>query len=1152
MKLAFNLKFDELYSHEGLVKLDQAFIAELAIANAEVHNRLVAARLNPEEISKKNESDLLVDAAPYLEDFIAKLFGIEEEARKLRAQHDELANIYTAKRLFVQRRATKLHKPEDAVKFDGRKLRTELEGHFGQEFSEEIYSHHVTKWLELSDEIKLESAAKYAAWAVYSEEGKKHHRTGVLFKNPRKLDFYNLVPFETEIVDGVSVKKLPHHHLRPREGFGLTDHGPSLKSALDEANYCIWCHNQSKDSCSKGFKEKDGNYRKNAANVTLAGCPLEEKISEMNALKAKGFSIGALSVVIVDNPMCAGTGHRICNDCMKSCIYQKQDPVNIPAAETRVLSDVLNLPYGFEIYSLLTRWNPLHLSRPVPRRETGYKVLVAGLGPAGFTLAHHLLNDGHTVVGIDGLKIEPMPSEISGVTPFGRKVPFKPIKDVNELFEKLDERVLAGFGGVAEYGITVRWNKNYLKLIRLLLERRQNFAVFGGVRFGGTVTYETAFQMGFDHIALSMGAGKPTVISMPNAVARGVRAASDFLMALQLTGAAKKDSIANLQVRLPVVVIGGGLTAIDTATESLAYYPVQVEKFLLRYEALVKERGKEGVEKKWSEEDRTIAKEFISHAREIREERKKASPNILSLINKWGGVKIAYRQRVFDSPSFRLNHEEVEKAMEEGITFAENVTPTGIKMDNFGSVKGLRVQSTRESANGEIEVTEEILPAKTVFIAAGTSPNTVVAREDPKHFMLDGKYFQAINENGESVKPQGVAKPDHPYVLMSIDGDKVVSFFGDLHPSYAGNVVKAMGSAKQGYPVVSRILQKSPPHDKSNAKEFLARMADLFIARVHAVNRLTPNIIEVVARAPLAAQQFQPGQFYRLQNFETNALKTNDTTLAMEGMAMTGAWTDKKNGLISTIILEMGGSSDLVRYLQKDEPIILMGPTGTPTEIPENETVMLIGGGLGNAVLFSIGKAMKENGCKVLYIAGYRKVVDRYKIKEIEEASDVIIWCCDDAEIKPEREVDKSFHGNIVQALAAYGSGKLGAQSIKLQDVDRIIAIGSDRMMAAVAASRHNILKNYLKPGHIAIGSINSPMQCMMKEICAQCLQKHVDPVTGERKYIYSCFNQDQLLDHVSFTHLNSRLKQNSLQEKLTAQWIDRSLKLLHMRVDAA
>ena len=65
--------------------------------------------------------------------------------------------------------------------------------------------------------------------------------------------------------------------------------------------------------------------------------------------------------------MVAATGHRICNDCMKSCIYQKQEPVNIPQAETRTLKDVLELPWGFEIYSLLTRWNPLNLRRRIRR-----------------------------------------------------------------------------------------------------------------------------------------------------------------------------------------------------------------------------------------------------------------------------------------------------------------------------------------------------------------------------------------------------------------------------------------------------------------------------------------------------------------------------------------------------------------------------------------------------------------------------------------------------------------------------------------------------------------------------------------------------------------------------------------------------------------
>ena len=122
--------------------------------------------------------------------------------------------------------------------------------------------------------------------------------------------------------------------------------------------------------------------------------------------------------------------------------------------------------------------------------------------------------------------------------------------------------------------------------------------------------------------------------------------------------------------------------------------------------------------------------------------------------------------------------------------------------------------------------------------------------------------------------------------------------------------------------------------------------------------------------------------------------------------------------------------------------------------------------------------------------------------------------------------------------MDAYASGRLGAQTLRLQDADRIIAIGSDRMMAAVARARHDVLAPYLKAQHLAIGSINSPMQCMMKEICAQCLQPHVDPATGKTTWVFSCFNQDQPLDLVDFGTLNERLKQNSLSEKLTAQWI--------------
>jgi NADPH-dependent glutamate synthase beta subunit-like oxidoreductase/NAD(P)H-flavin reductase len=1152
LRLGFGAEFQDLYDTAGLARLDGAFLEMLERTAPQLAERLVAARNQPESLLAKARSELIIALAPHVEEFISELFGISSELQSSKNRHDALEPLYAVKRKFVQKRALTRIKPDQAALINGEAVAGELVRFFkDSKFFEDEFAANVHRWLENepAHEHELDLATRYAAWAVLTPAGQAKHRNGLLFKTPHKLDPHHLIPLDLVPVDGIHAFTAKSDHLRHREGFGLTDPGMDLRQALDHAHYCIKCHNQGKDSCATGLKEKDGSFKKSVFGVTLAGCPLEEKISEMNTVKLDGYTVGALAIVTIDNPMAAGTGHRICNDCMKACIFQKQDPVDIPQVETRTLKDVLDLPWGFEIYSLLTRWNPLNFERPLPKPDSGYKVLVVGLGPAGYTLAHHLMNDGHTVVGVDGLKIEPLDSAISGVTPLGERVPFRPIYRVEEIYESLDERVMAGFGGVAEYGITVRWDKNFLKVIRLLLERRRQFAMFGGVRFGGTLTVENAFEMGFDHIALSMGAGRPTIVDMKNGLARGVRQASDFLMALQLTGAAKDSSLANLQLRMPVVVIGGGLTAIDTATEARAYYLTQIEKFLHRYESLCAEIGEEAVRAVWSEEEATIAGEFISHARQVRFEREEAAragrvPSFRALIDSWGGITIAYRRRLVDAPSYTLNHEEVAKAFEEGIRFAEELTPSEVVVDEFGHAAAL----TLRKRDGMVT-----LPAKSILVAAGTQPNTVLAREFPATFLLDGKYFQAVSEAGTPVKPERVAKPSTPEVLLSTDTNGgSISFFGDLHPSFAGNVVKAMASAKQGYPVVSRTLARQQP-SQGSATELLARANRELRAVVHQVIRLTPTIIEVIVRAPFAARAFEPGQFYRLQNYETLAPGVNGTRLNMEGLALTGASVDREKGLISVIVLEMGGSSDLCQLLKPGEPVILMGPTGAPTEVPHAETVLLAGGGLGNAVLFSIGQKLRSVGSRVLYFAGYKKLEDRYKVEEIEKAADVVVWCCDEHPgFAPARPQDRTVVANIVEAMTKYAMGALGQISIPLSEVDRIIAIGSDGMMRAVAQARHGVLLPFLREGHQAIGSINSPMQCMMKEICAQCLQIHRDPKTGEERVIFSCFNQDQPLDHVDFSNLRSRLSQNGAQEKLTKLWIDRCLRTLGVRSSAA
>ena len=742
-----------------------------------------------------------------------------------------------------------------------------------------------------------------------------------------------------------------------------------------------------------------------------------------------------------------------------------------------------------------------------------------------------------------------------------------PIYDFSTIHEDLNTRTLAGFGGVAEYGITVRWDKNFLRVIYLSLVRRQNFAAYGGVRFGGTLTIEDAWDLGFDHIAFATGAGKPTIIGIENNLIRGIRKASDFLMALQLTGAAQQASLANLQVRLPAGIIGGGLTAIDTTTEVMAYYPVQVEKTRQRYDALCERLGEATVRALYDEEELGILDEFLAHGTAVITERRRAEaagevPDFTPLIRAWGGVTLYYRKGIKDSPAYRQNHEEIEKALEEGIELAEGMSPLAALPDDYQALEAMRFARMVQNDDGKWVADGEVTaPMRSLFVAAGTSPNTIYEQEFPGTFEMDGKFFQRfdVDAAGAAAAPAGEDElapkiaSAAPFTSYEHDGRRI-SFYGDNHPVYAGNVVKAMASAKDGYPHVAALFADDiaaldpaaqPQRDAQRAALFDTLDEEL-LATVVEVNRLTPTIVEVIARAPMQARKFHPGQFYRVQNLENTAPTVDGTRLAAEGLALTGAWVDAERGLVSLITLEMGSSSRLCATWQPGEQLVVMGVTGAPTEISRDETVMLVGGGLGNAVQFSIGKALRALGNRVVYFAGYKKPTDVFKVEDIEAAADVVVWAVDPGEgvtpIPPTRPQDKTFVGNILEAMLAYGNGELGETSIALPDVDRMIVIGSDRMMAAVKAARHGVLAPLLKPGHSAIGSINSPMQCMMKGICAQCLCKHTDPDSGEPYFVYSCFNQDQELDRVDFDNLNARLRQNSVQEKLSNLWLDHLL----------
>lgn len=1066
-KLNFNINFSDLYQEDKLLEINSKFI-EFAHSK----NPKITKLINSDSLNSQN----IIEIAIILEEFLVSLFNIKKQNDALIANHNNLAIIYQVKKSFIQKVISKEF-DKSYPNFNGFDYLTKNKISKNHDI-DQIELIIAQKIIDSPQDINLK---KYCSWALYHKDGKDFHSDGALFNLANKLDFNNLT------------SNISNSTINPKErGFDLIDKGFSLNKTLGQANYCIFCHKQNKDSCRTGLGENN-NFKINKINNILSGCPLDEKISEMNLLKSNGLSIAALAVATIDNPMIAGTGHRICNDCMKSCIYQKQDPVNIPQIESRILKDVLSLPYGFEIYSLLTRWNPLNFNKNHYHKDNiNKKILICGLGPSGYSLAHNLLNKGYHIIAIDGLKIEPLHPEISGVDLMGNKCNFKPIKYIDEIYEPLSKRQITGFGGVAEYGITVRWDKNYLKIIRLLLERRNNFQMFGGIRFGSSITDQIAFNhYNFDHIALCIGAGKPKIIDIENNFAKGIRLASDFLMSLQLTGAFKEELFTNLQIRQPIIVIGAGLTAIDSACEAQSYYFTQIKKFAKKYEIL----GHDNIWPLLNEEEKIIAQEFLDDYKNIKN--KKLIP-----------TKILYRKTIQESPAYRQNHEELIKAFEQSIEFIELKSPKKAILDKFNHIKAIKCHDN------------EIYECKSLIIAAGTSPNISPVTQDNIDINIKDKFFSTIKskENYQFIAKKG--------------SNKSISFFGDLHPKFEGSVVKAMASAKIGAKEIINILE-SIPKKQINFQEFYKKISNDFIAHIHKVEKLSPNIIQIIVKSKLAAKNCKIGHIFRLQNYHYHAKKVKDQIIAMEGIALTAIDIDRKNGLITGIIIEAGGSTNLVKNFKINEPCIFMGPSGKASKIAKNKNVILIGSGRGNQPLAKLAQIYKKNGCKVIFFATFRNNIDIANLVKMQQSCFELILAIENEQPKI---IDKTpntqlFRGKIIDAIKNY--------FIKNNNIniDLIFTIGNNYLMDQIAKLRHDGDILAFKNAKYAIANLNSPMQCMMKGVCGQCLQKKILK-NGKIQYYFSCANPDQNIDEIDFQHLHYRIEQNSLSEKVTKLWI--------------
>ena len=212
-----------------------------------------------------------------------------------------------------------------------------------------------------------------------------------------------------------------------------------------------------------------------------------------------------------------------------------------------------------------------------------------------------------------------------------------------------------------------------------------------------------------------------------------------------------------MQVRLPVVVVGGGLTAIDTATGVARVLPGAGREVPAALRgARQRARASAPSKRAWTAQEREIAAEFLAHARAIRAERAAAAPRrpraarSSSCCSRGAARRSPIGAGSIDSPSYTLNHEEVEKALEEGIRFAEGLTPLAVEVDAHGHASRARVSQHHNDGDG---VWHEYARSTTSGAhdprsRRARSPTRCSRARTPAHFQLDGKYFRLLDEEG--------------------------------------------------------------------------------------------------------------------------------------------------------------------------------------------------------------------------------------------------------------------------------------------------------------------------------------------------------------------------------------------------------------------
>jgi ferredoxin/flavodoxin---NADP+ reductase len=151
--------------------------------------------------------------------------------------------------------------------------------------------------------------------------------------------------------------------------------------------------------------------------------------------------------------------------------------------------------------------------------------------------------------------------------------------------------------------------------------------------------------------------------------------------------------------------------------------------------------------------------------------------------------------------------------------------------------------------------------------------------------------------------------------------------------------------------------------------------------------QLSQDVYRMRVRAPLIAEERQPGQFIILQL---------DTEFG-ERVPLTIADADVAEGSITLIFQAVGKSTKLLAQMKEGDKIAnLVGPLGKPTHIEKFGTVVCVGGGIGVAPMYPIAQGMKKAGNKLIVIIGARTKDLVILEDEMRAIADEVVICTDD------------------------------------------------------------------------------------------------------------------------------------------------------------